>query len=178
MADQNKYKETLITSKRAFSGRRISLDADTILRPDGSESTREVVRHPGSVLIVPWIDHETIILVNQYRYATGRLILELPAGTLDVPGETPASCAARELMEETGYRAASLTPLLDFYTSPGISDEYMRCFKATGLTPAPATGDQEEFIDIVLLPFTDALEMIRKGDILDAKTIAALLYSK
>ncbi len=117
-----------------------------------------------------------MILVRQYRHATGKELLELPAGTRE-EGEDPIDTAKRELEEETGYRAARIRRLADFYTAPGFTDELMHLYEATGLTPGEQRLDEDEFIEVVHVHRDDALEMIRDGRIEDAKTIIGLLMA-
>jgi len=121
------------------------------------------------------LDDGRIVLIHNYRVAAAAELLEVPAGTLD-PGEAPAACAARELTEETGYRAATLTPLLAFYSSPGMMTERMHLFLATGLTPGPTAHEAGEQIRVITLPLSEALAAIPAGRIVDGKTIVALLY--
>jgi ADP-ribose pyrophosphatase len=134
---------------------------------------RELVVHPGAVCILPIERDQTVIMIRNYRFAAGSELLELPAGTLE-PGEEPAVCAARELEEETGYRAERIEPLTEFYTTPGFTDEYMYCFVATGLTETQQNLDDGEQIQVAKTSLDDALTACLDGRIRDAKTIAAL----
>jgi ADP-ribose pyrophosphatase len=170
--------EERLSSERVFDGRVVTLDVDTVRLPDGSETRREVVRHGGAVMLVPWLDEEQILLVRQFRYATGQVLLELPAGLLDRADERVEDCAQRELIEETGYRAAHLEKIATFYTTPGFTDEIIHCFRATGLTPAAGETDADEFIDVVPVAYTEALALIRRGEIRDGKTMVGLLLEK
>jgi len=142
--------------------------------PDGRTVTRQVVLHPGAVVIVPMVDASHVCLIRNERVAVGKTLVELPAGTLEPP-EPPSECALRELREETGYAAAQWHELPGFYMSPGILCERMNVFVAEGLTagdPARETGEQ---IDNLVVRWDDALAMIDRGEIEDAKTVAALL---
>ena len=141
----------------------------------GDRLTRSIVQHPGAVTILPLVDQERVCLIRNYRIAVGQTLIELPAGTLR-KGEDPALAARRELIEETGYRADTLTPLCDFFMSPGILDERMHLFVAAGLAPGEPAREPGEQIDNLLLPWDEALRMVRDGAIQDAKTIVALLY--
>ncbi len=169
-----------VGSRRAFDGRYVRVDVDTIRGPDGSEHDLEIVRHPGAVAVVPLLSDDdspdpTVLLIEQYRHATGGSIWEIPAGTLET-GEDPAVCARRELLEETGAAAESLEFLTTVYTTPGFTDERMHLFLATGITVGEPSREADEFIKVKPLPLGRALEMIRDGEIVDAKTVAALLW--
>jgi len=158
-----------------FQAQRFRVERVVRTMPDGTEHVREIVRHPGAVTVLPILDDGRICLIENYRVAVERPLVELPAGTLE-PDEDPAAAARRELAEETGYRAARIEMLTTFYTSPGIFDERMVLYLATGLTPGPAALEPGE--EIRPLPTTrqDALEMARDGRIRDAKTLVGLLY--
>ena len=147
------------------------------LLPDGSSRARAIVVHPGAAVILPLLEdaEQRVLLIRNHRIAAAGPLWELPAGTLE-PGETPERCAARELVEETGYRARHLRPLLGFYSSPGFCDERLHVFVATGLDPVEPAPSDGERIEVHPLPMHEALAMVRDGRIEDAKTIAALLY--
>lgn len=136
--------------------------------------TRDIVVHPGAVLVLPLLTDDEIVMIHNYRYAVEQELLELPAGTID-PGETPAACAARELEEETGYRAGRLEPVMDFYTSPGITDERMHCYAARDLVRTAQKLAEGERIRTEIVPLSRAIDWIRAGRIRDGKTIALLL---
>ncbi len=142
---------------------------------NGRHLEHDIVVHPGAAVILPVLPDERIVMIYNYRVATGGELLELPAGTLD-PGEDPVTCAARELTEETGYRAGRIVPLLSFYSSPGIVSERLHTFLATDLTPGATAHEGTEQIRVAPMTLADALAAIRDGRICDAKTIAALLY--
>jgi ADP-ribose pyrophosphatase len=142
---------------------------------NGAVHVYDVIVHPGAAVILPVLDDGRLVLISNYRVAVGQELIELPAGTLD-PGETHAECAARELTEETGYRAARLAPLVNFYSSPGILNEQMHVFLATSLTPGPTAFDAGEQIRVLRLSYAEALAAIQDGRITDGKTILALLY--
>ena len=143
--------------------------------PDGKEIVREVIEHPGAAVILPLLDDGRVILIRNVRRTVGKTLWELPAGTLD-PGETPEACAAREVEEETGYRAATIKPLTAFYASPGILDERMYGFIATDLAPSSQNLDADEEIEVFPIPQWQIRDMIKDGHIEDGKTIALLLY--
>lgn len=142
--------------------------------PDGSIRQREFVRHPGAVVIVPILDDGRVCLIRNYRLAVQEWLWELPAGTID-PGESPAATAARELIEETGYMAAVIEPVCGFWMSPGILNERMHLFLATGLIPGSQALAPGEQIETFETPWPEALAMVDDGRIQDAKSMAALL---
>lgn len=169
-----------ISSKRAYTGRVISLDVDEVCFPDGSTGTLEMIRHPGASAIVPLLDatddDPEVLLIRQYRYAADDYLYEVPAGRLD-PGELPLDCAKRELREETGYTAARVEPLFTMFTTPGFTDEKIHLFLATGLTPGETAREADEFMELVPTRLSKALSMIELGEIQDAKTALALLFA-
>ena len=140
----------------------------------GNEHSREVVRHPGAVTIIPLLAKEMVCLIRNYRVAVDQTLIELPAGTRD-PHEDPRETALRELAEETGYRAGSIEQVHSFYMSPGILDERMDVFVARDLQPGKPLLDSGEQIETLVVPWDRAIQMVREGAIQDAKTIAALL---
>ncbi len=141
---------------------------------DGGVRQREVVLHPGAVVLLPLLPDGRVCLIRNYRVAVEQTLIELPAGTID-SGETPFETAHRELIEETGYRAASLEPLCEFLMSPGILNERMHLFLATGLTAGEQALEAGEQIERLIVPWDEALSMIDDGRIQDAKTIVGLL---
>lgn len=164
--------ETLF-SETVYSGHIIDVKRDRV-RENGTEYDREVVVHPGSAVIVPVYEDETVALVRQYRHAAGRVLIELPAGSLD-EGESPAIGAERELEEEVGVTAANIEKLIEFYVSPGFLTEKMFVYLATGLTEVGQRLETDEFIEIVRVSFPEAFEMIRSGDIEEAKTMIGII---
>lgn len=158
-----------------YSGKKITVRKDEIILDDGRMVMREVIEHPGSAAIIPFISEKEIILIRQYRHAVGETLYEIPAGTLD-HGETFDVCARRELEEETGYSARMLEPLIILYPSPGILNEKMHLFKATNLVKTQTNYQMDESIKgIVQVKLDDALDMIKKGEIKDAKTVCGIL---
>lgn len=143
-------------------------------RADGRRMRRDVVRHPGAVVIVPVLGRDRIVLIHNERFAVGGRLWELPAGTLET-GEAVAAAAARELEEETGYRAGVISQFASFFTSPGFLDERLHLFIARDLEPGPQRLDEGEEIDVAVFDADEALEMVADGRICDAKTIAGLL---
>ncbi len=161
--------------KMLFEGKRFCVERVVQTTPDGTEHVREIVRHPGAAVLLPILDDGRICLIENYRASVGRSLVELPAGTLE-PGEDPAVAAHRELAEETGYRARRMELLVAYYASPGILDERMHLYLATGLTPGPAALEPGEEIRPLPTSRLEALEMARDGRIQDAKTLIGLLY--
>jgi ADP-ribose diphosphatase len=151
----------------------VNLDVETVTLPNGATVELEIIRHPGAVAIVPLKDDGTVLLIRQYRHAAGGYIYEVPAGKLD-PGEEPRHCAARELEEEIGHRASSLTHMLTFFTTPGFTDEVIHLFLATGLTPGTQDLDHDEVLEVVTMSLHEAIQRIADGTIRDAKTIIGL----
>lgn len=165
----------IIDSRKVFSGKVFDVTVDTIKEGDLIYQ-RDVVRHPGSAVIVPVFADETVALVKQYRHPAVRYLLELPAGTLN-PDERPEVGAARELEEELGYVAGKLEKLNEFFVSPGFCEEKMWVYLATELSPTQQKLDEDEVIEIVQVSFIEALEMIAAGEIEDAKTIVGLMLA-
>jgi len=151
----------------------LGLRIDRLRYPDGQETTSEVIEHGGGVVLVAFDSEGRLLMVRQYRHPTGRVLLELPAGTID-PDETPEACAARELQEETGYLPRRIEKLGGFYSAPGFCSEYLHIFLCSDLVESRLQGD-EVAIHPVPLPLDDVLAMIGAGEIEDAKTASALL---
>jgi ADP-ribose pyrophosphatase len=160
-------------TRNIYKGRVVDLRLETVTLPNGSTVEMELIHHPGAAAIVPMKDDGTVLLIRQYRHAVGGYILEIPAGKLD-PGEDPRDCAARELEEEIGLRAASLEPVITFFTTPGFTDEVIHVYKATGLTPGTQNLGRDEVLDVIELPLERAIVQIEDGTIRDGKTIVGL----
>jgi len=156
-----------------FQGRIVNLGVETATLPNGKQVELEVIRHPGAAAVVPVHEDGSVTLVHQYRHAGGGMHHEVPAGVLE-PNETPLQCAQRELSEEVQLQAEQLTPLGRIYTTPGFTDEQIHLFLAQDLRPSDGKPEADEFIKVVRIPLSDALEWIRDGDISDGKTICAL----
>jgi ADP-ribose pyrophosphatase len=157
-----------------FLGRKIDLALVPVRLADGTTEEREVVLHRGAVALVPMVDADHVCLVRNDRYAVGRVLLEVPAGTID-PGESPDATAARELTEETGYQAGRIVRLREWYVSPGVMNERMYLYLCTGLRPGPTSHQPDERLEPVVLPWGEAMAMVHDGRIEDAKTMLALL---
>lgn len=167
--------ETMKDRELLVDGVLLKAYRDTVTLPDGEESVREWVQHPGASAVVPLFADGTTILLRQFRYAPGREFVEVPAGKIDKPGEDPAEVAVRELAEEAGYTAATLTPLGKTYPCIGYSDEVIYLFLAEDLSEADAETEHDEFVEPFRLPLAEAVAMARRGEILDAKSAVALL---
>jgi 8-oxo-dGTP pyrophosphatase MutT (NUDIX family) len=166
----------LIKSEILLQGRAFKIRRDYLKTPEGSETKLEIVEHGGSVVVIP-IDQGEMWFVRQYRHATGSDLLELPAGTRD--GNEPfEECAAREAREETGMEAGTLTKVGEFYLAPGYSTEFMEVFLATDLKHNPLDPDTDEFLSIEKIPVKKAIEMAERGEVPDAKSLAALFLAK
>ena len=164
----------VLQHRRVHSGKVLDLDVDEVVEPGSIRGIREVVRQRGSVAALPVLADGRVVLVRQYRYAVDAFVWELPAGRRD-PGETPEEGARRELEEEVGLRAGTLEPLLVFWTTPGFCDEVMHLFRATGLEPVPPRPEADERIEPATFTLEEALEMVKRGEIREGKTLVALL---
>jgi len=166
--------EKTLSSRLLHEGKSFSFKTDQVELPNGRMTTRDVVDHPGAVAIVPVLDDSRIILVKQFRYAAGKELFEIPAGTLE-RGEEPDACAARELREETGYKAESIVRLLSCYMAPGYSNEVIHLYVATGLEKGEKETEEDEEIAVEAVGFDETLKMIEENEIEDAKTIVGVL---
>lgn len=171
-----------IDRRPVHSGRIVELSVDTVRFPDGSVGELELIRHRGASAVLPLLSppgeaDPEVLLVRQYRYATGGYVYEVPAGMPDREGEPWEDCARRELEEETGHRAGSLRSLTRIYTTPGFTDEVIRLFLAWDLEEGKSRLDHDEFVEVVRVPFSTAVEWVRDGAIVDCKSIATILYA-
>lgn len=171
------FTEKTIKSELKYKGNIVDVYYDQVQLPNGKLATRDVVRHCGAVVIVPVLPSGEVIFVNQYRYPLAEVLLELPAGKLDLNGESTHSCAARELQEETGYQAGKLEYLGKMVTAPGFCDEVIHVFKATELTMHEACPDEDEFVSVQVLSIEQIRELVKAGKLYDAKTMTALFYA-
>ncbi|MEM4250704.1 MAG: NUDIX hydrolase [Candidatus Bathyarchaeia archaeon] len=165
----------LIHSRRIYDGKVIGLRVDRVQLPSGEVFDREVVEHRGAVAMLPMLDDGRLLLIRQYRHPVGKILLEIPAGTLS-EGETPEDCARRELVEETGYTAEDLEELFSCFLAPGYSSEKIHLFLASRLRKVGDNPEIDEFIQLEPTEIKDAEAMIKRGEIMDAKTISAISY--
>lgn len=169
--------ETRVSSEPIFEGTFLSITRDTVRLPNGKEAYRLIAQHPGAVCVLAITDNQEVILVRQWRYATGQALLEVPAGKLDIEGEDIATCALRELAEETSYTAESVSLVRTFYTAPGFCNEKMYLFKANGVRfGSQLAGDDDEFTETVLLTKEQVRLALDNQEIQDGKTLIALQY--
>jgi ADP-ribose pyrophosphatase len=166
--------ERTTASTRPFQGKLISVRVDQVDLANGRSATREVVEHPGAVGILAW-DGARLAMVSQWRHATGRELLEIPAGTLD-PGESPRATAERELGEECGLAAGSWEEGPSFFTAPGFCTERLTLFLATGLRETDASGPDDELLERSWLSLADAVAAVDDGRVIDAKSVAGILW--
>ncbi|WP_121639768.1 NUDIX hydrolase [Virgibacillus sp. Bac330] len=173
----NKFEEKTIRSKQIFTGNIVHLQVDDVKLPNGKETKREIIKHPGAVGIIPITKENKIVLVEQFRKPLEKSILEIPAGKLET-GEDPETTAIRELEEETGYTTKELSFVTSFYSSPGFANELMHIYITNQLEPLDESvdGDEDEFIEIVELSLEEAKQYVEAERIHDAKTNYAILY--
>ncbi len=164
-----------MTRRLAYRGRAITVWVEEARLPNGHTVELDIVRHPGAAAVVPFESEDRVLLIRQFRHATGGTIWEVPAGKLD--GEEPARCAARELEEEVGRRAGRLEKLGEIWTTPGFTDERIHLFAAFDLREVPTRRGPDEVIEVVSVPFQEALELVWQGELGDAKSALALLHA-
>ncbi|HJS38853.1 MAG TPA: NUDIX hydrolase [Burkholderiales bacterium] len=168
--------ETLLAGEEVFCGRLLKVYRDRVRLPDGSESVREYIRHPGAVAIVALLDGDRVVLERQYRYPLGRVLVEIPAGKLE-PGEDHLETGKRELLEETGYVAREWRRLGEIHNAIGYSDEVIEIWLARGLEQRQQQLAEGEFLEVFSLPLAEAQAMARDGRLTDVKTIVGLLWA-
>lgn len=164
----------LLESRQVHDGKVVKLSVDRVELPDGSVTELEVIRHQGAAAVVPLTADGDVLMVRQYRHATGGWLLEVPAGKLD-PGEAPDICAARETEEEVGYRVGRLDPLGWIWTTPGFTDEKIWLYLARDLVPGSQNLDGDEVLSVEKMPLVEAVSMVHRGKICDGKSVCALL---
>jgi ADP-ribose pyrophosphatase len=168
--------ETELSDETIYEGRIVHLHLKRVQLPNGEESKREIILHHGAVAMVPVLPDGQIILVRQYRTAAGRVLLEIPAGTLE-PNEPPEDAAIRELREEIGYRPQTIKHLGGIFAAPGNTTEYIHLYLATDLVHDPLQTDSDEFIDTLRIPLEEAIQRVMNGEIEDGKTVSGLLLA-
>ncbi len=168
------HTEKQLESQRIYDGKVVKLRVDTVEMPSGRTAKREVLEHRGAVCVLPVMPDGQIAMIKQWRTAAQEILWEIPAGGLEID-EAPETCAARELIEEIGYKAGKLTLIYQAYLAPGYSSDMMWAYLGEDLTLVGAQPEEDENIELVILPFEDLLPLIDSGEIRDAKTVAALL---
>ena len=173
--DDKNLVEKKISGEAVFDGVLLHVFKDEVELPNGHRAVREWIKHPGASSIIPLLPDNQIILVRQFRYPVGAVTLEVPAGKLDKVGEDPIECARRELSEETGYTAGKIWKLTTIATTVGFTNEYIHLYAASDLTAGEIHPDSDEFINVVKIPLTAALQMVESGKIFDAKSAVSIL---
>ena len=160
-------------NKPIYKGKIINLSLETVTLPNGAKMDLEIIAHSGASAVVPMKDEQTVVMIRQYRHAVRGFIYEIPAGKLH-EGEDPRVCAIREVEEEIGYKVGTLEPLLSFFTTPGFTNEIIHMYLGKDLSPGKQDLGLDEVVEIVEMPISQAIEMIRNGTIKDGKTIIGL----
>ncbi len=171
--------EREVSRRTILTGRKFDFEEVTLRARTGATIVRQCVRHPGAVVVLPILEsggERRVVMIENERFCVGRTLLELPAGTRE-PGEEPMATAAREVEEETGYRAATLRPLARFYTTPGLTDELMWAFAAWGLNDVGARPEEDESLSVRVVPAAEAVRLAESGGIEDGKSILVLLLA-
>jgi ADP-ribose pyrophosphatase len=158
------------------AGFHVEVSHERVALPNGREIVLDIVHHPGAAAVVPFVAKDEVVLIRQFRHAAGGTILEVPAGKLDA-GEPPERCAARELAEEAGYRAGRIVALASIWTTPGFTDEKIHLFAAFDLTRTKSRPEDDEVIEVIQVPLDEALAMIWRGELCDAKSALALIHA-
>lgn len=167
--------ETRIDGKQTYDGYFLKVQSDQVRLPNGQPATREYIRHPGAVVVLPVFDDGSVLLERQFRYPLDRVFIELPAGKID-PGEDPLACAKRELQEETGYTAREWTFVCTIHNAIAYSDEHLDIYLARGLTEGASALDEGEFLEVFTAPQEELLGKVRDGSITDVKTIIGIFW--
>jgi ADP-ribose pyrophosphatase len=168
-------RETRIDGELAYDGHFLKVTRDRVKLPDGAETEREIIRHPGAVVILPLLPDGRVLLERQFRYPNDRVFIEFPAGKID-PGEDPLACAKRELQEETGYTAAEWNFVCTIHNAIAYSDEHLDIFLARDLTDGEARLDEGEFLELFTATIPELLDMVKRGEITDVKTIIGTFW--
>jgi len=171
------FSEITLSSEPVFDGVLLHVRRDTVRLPNGNEAVREYIRHPGAAMIIARLDQDTIVLERQFRYPLARHFIELPAGKID-RGEEPLATAQRELREECGYTAREWRHLTTLHPCIGFADERIELYLADGLTQVGAALDEDEFLEVMTVPLTQALAWVRDGTITEAKAVTGLLWAE
>lgn len=171
------FEEKTMKSDKLYEGKILNLRVDTVELPDKKYSKREIVEHPGSVAVIPITEDDSIVLVKQYRKAVEKFLLEIPAGKLEI-NEEPRVTAIRELREETGYSTEKMEYLMEFYSSPGFTNEKIYLFLATDLVKGELDHDTDEYITVEKYNIDILKKMIERGEIIDSKTIIGIMLAK
>lgn len=175
--NSKELRETQLTTETIFQGKLLHVVRDEVKLPNGKTSVREGIKHPGAVVVIPFLDEHTLIMERQYRYYPDEIFYELPAGKTD-RGEDFLTTGKRELLEETGYTAQEWTFISHLYPAIGYADEKMAIYAARGLQLGAVDRDEDEFLEILEVPISEALEMLRQGRITDAKTMVGLFWAE
>jgi len=176
MTDKD-FVETMGVSRRVYDGRLLQVYRDEVRLPNGRLSAREYIRHPGAAVVIPYLNDGNILMIRQYRYPVGEIMLELPAGKID-PGESPADTVRREMTEETGFLPQQITEIGLIHTCVGYSSEKLFLFWAAGLEPHAGQADEDETVEVIPTHIGAAMDLVRQGQITDAKTIIGLFWAE
>ncbi|MCA1327069.1 NUDIX domain-containing protein [Herbaspirillum sp. alder98] len=168
-------KETKKDGQQVYDGHFLKVQCDTVILPDGKESIREYIKHPGAVTVLPVFDDGTVLMERQFRYPLNRVFIEFPAGKID-PGEDELACAKRELLEETGYTATDWQHICTIHNAIAYADERLELYVARGLKEGPRQLDEGEFLDIYRAPLSELIEQVRSGQITDVKTVIGVFW--